>query len=117
MGGISGRHARGRAAARSGARGHLQDGGGVAMPICLVGVCSHAPGITGRAERADPRPRETFHAALQRLRAAIEASRAQALIVIAAEHFANFFMNNMPAFAIGMADHYEGPIEDPRSEE
>jgi len=83
------------------------------MPICLVGVCSHAPGITGRAERADPRPRETFYAALQRLRAAIEASRAQALIVIAAEHFANFFMNNMPAFAIGMADHYEGPIEDP----
>ena len=22
-------------------------------------------------------------------------------------------MNNMPAYAIGMADHYEGPIEDP----
>ena len=34
-------------------------------------------------------------------------------IVVAAEHFANFFMNNMPAFAVGMADHYEGPIEDP----
>ena len=31
-----------------------------------------------------------------------------------AEHFANFFMNNMPAFAMGMADRYEGPIEDPR---
>jgi 2,3-dihydroxyphenylpropionate 1,2-dioxygenase len=35
------------------------------------------------------------------------------LVVIAAEHFANFFMNNMPSFAIGMADQYEGPIEDP----
>jgi 2,3-dihydroxyphenylpropionate 1,2-dioxygenase len=33
-------------------------------------------------------------------------------VVVAAEHFANFFMDNMPAFAIGMADHYEGPIED-----
>ena len=22
-------------------------------------------------------------------------------------------MNNMPAYAMGMADHYEGPIEDP----
>jgi aromatic ring-opening dioxygenase catalytic subunit (LigB family) len=34
------------------------------------------------------------------------------LIVVAAEHFANFFMNNMPAFAVGMAESYEGPIED-----
>lgn len=34
-------------------------------------------------------------------------------MVIAAEHFANFFMNNMPAFCIGMSDGYEGPIEDP----
>ena len=42
----------------------------------------------------------------------IRATRPDALVVVAAEHFANFFMNNMPAFAIGMADHYEGPIED-----
>src|SRR5207344_1232221 len=35
-----------------------------------------------------------------------------ALVVVAAEHFANFFMDNMPAFAMGMADSYEGPIED-----
>ena len=34
--------------------------------------------------------------------------------MIGAEHFANFFMNNMPAYAMGMADHYEGPIEDPK---
>jgi aromatic ring-opening dioxygenase catalytic subunit (LigB family) len=83
------------------------------MPLSFVGVCSHAPGITGRAERADPAPRDRFYAAMERLRQAIEASRPDALIVIAAEHFANFFMNAMPAFALGMADHYEGPIEDP----
>jgi 2,3-dihydroxyphenylpropionate 1,2-dioxygenase len=35
------------------------------------------------------------------------------VIVIAAEHFANFFMNNMPSFAIGLCDQYQGPIEDP----
>ena len=44
---------------------------------------------------------------------ALREARPDALIVVAAEHFANFFMNNMPAYAIGMADHYEGPIEDP----
>jgi aromatic ring-opening dioxygenase catalytic subunit (LigB family) len=35
------------------------------------------------------------------------------LVLVGAEHFANFFMDNMPAYAIGMADEYEGPIEDP----
>jgi aromatic ring-opening dioxygenase catalytic subunit (LigB family) len=82
------------------------------MPLVFAGVCSHAPGITARAERADPAQRDRFLAAMERLRLAIEAARPDALVVVAAEHFANFFMNNMPAFAIGMAEHYEGPIED-----
>jgi aromatic ring-opening dioxygenase catalytic subunit (LigB family) len=42
----------------------------------------------------------------------IRSTRPDALVVVAAEHFANFFMNNMPAFAMGMAESYEGPIED-----
>ena len=82
------------------------------MPLVFAGVCSHAPGITGRAERADPALRDAFYAAFDRMRQALEEARPDALVVIAAEHFANFFMNNMPAFAMGMADHYEGPIED-----
>jgi 2,3-dihydroxyphenylpropionate 1,2-dioxygenase len=82
------------------------------MPLVFAGVCSHAPGITARSERADPAQRDTFLAAVERLRLAIESARPDALLVVAAEHFANFFMNNMPAFAIGMAEHYEGPIED-----
>jgi len=28
------------------------------MPLVFAGVCSHAPGITGRANRADPEVRE-----------------------------------------------------------
>lgn len=82
------------------------------MPLVFAGACSHAPGITGRAERADPEHREAFYASFHRMRDAIEASGADALVVIGAEHFANFFMNNMPAFCVGMADSYEGPIED-----
>ncbi len=82
------------------------------MPLVFAGVCSHAPGITGRAERADPGLRDGLHAAYGRMRAAIEDSGADALVVIGAEHFANFFMDNMPAFCMGMADRYEGPIED-----
>jgi 2,3-dihydroxyphenylpropionate 1,2-dioxygenase len=82
------------------------------MSLVFAGVCSHAPGITGRAARADPKVRDAFYAKLEELRKRLEATRPDALIVIAAEHFANFFMNNMPAYCMGMADSYEGPIED-----
>ena len=84
------------------------------MSLVFAGVCSHAPGITGRAHLADPATRDAFHAAFRDMGARLEAARPDAVIVIAAEHFANFFMNNMPAYAIGMADQYEGPIEDPK---
>jgi 2,3-dihydroxyphenylpropionate 1,2-dioxygenase len=82
------------------------------MSLVFAGVCSHAPGITGRAERADPATRDAFYASLGDLRRRLEAARPEVLIVIAAEHFANFFMDNMPAYCMGMADHYQGPIED-----
>ena len=83
------------------------------MPLVYAGVCSHAPGITGRKHLADPVVSDAFYAAFDDMRSDLEASGAEAVIVIAAEHFANFFMNNMPSFAVGMADFYDGPIEDP----
>jgi aromatic ring-opening dioxygenase LigB subunit len=82
------------------------------MSLVFAGVCSHAPGITGRKDRADPVVRDAFYAAYDRMRVALEASRPDALIVIGAEHFANFFMNNMPSLCVGMGEVYEGPIED-----
>ena len=82
------------------------------MSLVFAGVCSHAPGITGRAARADARVRDAFYAKLDEMRQHLEAARPDALIIVAAEHFANFFMNNMPAYCMGMADFYEGPIED-----
>jgi 2,3-dihydroxyphenylpropionate 1,2-dioxygenase len=82
------------------------------MSLVFAGALSHAPGITGRAGRADATLRDAFYAGLERMRRALEAARPDALVVIGAEHFANFFMNNMPSLCVGMADTYEGPIED-----
>lgn len=82
------------------------------MPLVFAGVCSHAPGITGRSDQADPTIRDEFYAAYDQMRVRLEQSNPDVLVVVAAEHFANFFMNNMPSFAIGMADFYDGPIED-----
>lgn len=83
------------------------------MSLVYVGICNHGPGTTGRAELAEPALREGLYAGFERMRRDLEKSGAEAIVVVAAEHFANFFMNNMPAFALGMADYYEGPIEDP----
>jgi 2,3-dihydroxyphenylpropionate 1,2-dioxygenase len=84
------------------------------MSLVYSGVLSHAPGITGRAHLVEnTAKRDEFYAHLDQQRQEIAKSGAEALIVIAAEHFANFFMNNMPAFCIGIGESYEGPIEDP----
>ena len=83
------------------------------MPLVYAGVCSHGPGITARTERADPHVCEPFLAAFRTMGDEIKASGADALLVVAAEHFANFFMDNMPTFAMGMAPGYDGPVEDP----
>ena len=82
------------------------------MSLVFAGIGSHAPGITGRAKRADPKLREAFHGNYFRLGRELAETRPDALVVVAAEHFANFFMDNMPAYCMGMADYYEGPIED-----
>ena len=84
------------------------------MSLVYAGVLSHGPGMTGRAhlvENTDKR--DELYAALDRQRQEIEASAPDALIVVAAEHFANFFMDNMPAYCMGIGERHEGPIEDP----
>ena len=84
------------------------------MSLVYSGVLSHAPGITGRADLVkNVELRDEFYARLEQQRQEILASGAEALIVMAAEHFANFFMNNMPAFCVGIGETYSGPIEDP----
>ena len=84
------------------------------MSLVFAAICSHAPGITGRAHMADRSVTEDFYRAYRSLGEELSAARPDVLIIVAAEHFANFFMSNMPAFAVGMAESYEGPIEDPQ---
>lgn len=47
------------------------------------------------------------------MRDELERVAPDAIVIISAEHYANFFNDNMPAFALGMAASYQGPIEDP----
>ena len=52
------------------------------MPLVFAGVCSHAPGITGRADQADPEVRDRFYAAFDQMRVDLDAARPDAVVVI-----------------------------------
>ncbi len=85
------------------------------MPLVYAGVTSHGPGMTGRAHLVDNTAlRDALYASMAEQAQALADSGAEVLVVVAAEHFANFFMDNMPAFCIGLGDQHSGPIEDPK---
>lgn len=77
----------------------------------IVGVfaSSHAPGITGFPERADDAQRRHVEDAFAQLGQRMAELRPDAIVAVSVEHFTNFFLNNLPAFAIGTAGAYEGP--------
>jgi 2,3-dihydroxyphenylpropionate 1,2-dioxygenase len=82
------------------------------MPLAFAAAAVHAPGITGRPQMATEQQRSVFFPAYQRLRERLEQARLDALVIVTAEHWTNFFMDNMPAFCIGLAEGYPGPSED-----
>ncbi len=83
------------------------------MSIVAALAASHAPGITGWPEHAPTEQAERFFRGYQRLKETLAAARPDLLIVITPEHWANFFLNNIPAFCVGVGGEFEGPLEDP----
>lgn len=71
---------------------------------------SHSPGITGFPERAEPAQRKAVEDAFADVRDRIAALEPDALVVVSVEHFTNFFLANLPAFAVCTADRYLGPV-------
>ncbi|WP_405240779.1 DODA-type extradiol aromatic ring-opening family dioxygenase [Lentisalinibacter orientalis] len=53
-----------------------------------------------------------FRAGFTRLREGIHDQAVDVLVVVSGEHINKFFLDNMPAFAVGMADSYWGPVEE-----
>ena len=82
------------------------------MSLVFAGICCHAPGITGRPEAATSEQLALLLNQFEHLKRDIEKTAPDAIFLISAEHYASFFNNNMPTYAVGMARYYEGPIED-----
>ncbi|MBY4128194.1 hypothetical protein HQO83_07315 [Rhodococcus fascians] len=78
----------------------------------IVGAftASHSPGITGWPERADPEKRRAVESGYDEARQRIAALRPDAVIAVSVEHFTNFNLGNLPAFAVATGDSYLGPV-------
>jgi len=78
----------------------------------IVGAftASHSPGITGFPDRAEPAQRRAVEEGYGEVRRRIEALEPDVVIAVSVEHFTNFFLSNLPAFAVGTAASYVGPV-------
>jgi 2,3-dihydroxyphenylpropionate 1,2-dioxygenase len=81
------------------------------MPIVFAGAAAHAPGITGWPGAAPAPQALRLHGAYRRFGEVLRESKPEVLVMFTAEHWANFFLNNYPAFCVGRAQSYEGPLE------
>ena len=82
------------------------------MPIVFACAASHAPGMTAWTEAAPKEQSHKFLGSYRRLGERLVAAKPDTIVALTVEHWANFFLNGMPTFCIGRAEHYEGPIEE-----
>ncbi len=81
------------------------------MPVVFASAVSHAPGITAWTEAAPEDQKERLFAGYADTREKLAASGAELLLVLTSEHWANFFLDHIGAFCLGLAESYEGPVE------
>jgi aromatic ring-opening dioxygenase catalytic subunit (LigB family) len=79
----------------------------------ITGIFStpHAPPIVREWDNIEPGRRERLGAAFLELGRRIRDSRADVLVIFGADHWANFFLDNMPAICIGVGDKHGPPPE------
>ena len=79
----------------------------------LVGgfAASHGPNIARRWETMEPETREWIETRFGDMRRRLAALRPDALVVHTTDHWVNFFLDNIPAFCVGIGDEHEGPPE------
>jgi len=81
------------------------------MTIVFAGACAHAPGMTGWPEAARSDQANRFAESYRQMGAALQATQPDVIVMFTSEHWANFFLSNYPAFCIGRAETFSGPLE------
>lgn len=72
---------------------------------------THAPAILAAPDRAGKEEAARFYAAYDEAAARLAASEPDAVVLVTAEHFTNFF-HVVPPFHLHNGDYAEGPVED-----
>jgi hypothetical protein len=80
--------------------------------IVLAYCSSHAPMMSSARESAPPEQRDNFFGALEHIRRHARDRRVEACVLLANEHFTNFFLENFPQNCIGVGERNRGPAED-----
>lgn len=71
----------------------------------------HAPLIARDWERLPEPTRARVSTAYRALGAEVAAARPDLLVVVSPDHWTNFFLDNLPAFCVGVGDVHEPPAE------
>lgn len=79
--------------------------------LCLGLATSHLAHIVNARELGDTRQVTAFDAGYRALAEALHAAAPDATLIVSAEHVNKFFLDNMPAFCIGVLDAFSGPVE------
>src|SRR5918996_5522632 len=82
------------------------------MSVVFACAASHAPGITAWTEAAPKEQADRIIGSYHKLQTMLDATRPDAVLAISVEHWANFFLSQMPTFCMGRADYYDGPVEE-----
>jgi aromatic ring-opening dioxygenase catalytic subunit (LigB family) len=79
--------------------------------LCLGLATSHLAHIVNARQLGDPAQVAAFDAGYRRLAEALAAASPDVTLIISPEHVNKFFIDNMPAFCIGMLAAFTGPAE------
>jgi hypothetical protein len=79
----------------------------------LAGIwaASHGPLLVRNWEAVPAEQKDRISAAFRELGRSVEAARLDALIEISPDHWANFFLDNLPAVCFGAGEQHLGPSE------
>jgi aromatic ring-opening dioxygenase catalytic subunit (LigB family) len=79
----------------------------------LVGVfaASHGPMIAREWDALSPPTRTLVEQGFNRVGQRLMATRPDVLVIVSPDHWVNFFLNNFPAFCVGVGVEHDGPPE------
>lgn len=79
--------------------------------LCLGMATSHLAHIVNARGLGPPDAVAAFDAGYARLARALQDAAPDVCLIISAEHVNKFFLDNMPAFCMGMFEAFSGPVE------